>query len=197
MLAITLFSEAAAAPDPVLDASGKLLRANSDYYILPASHRSGGGLDLTNTKNMTCPLDVVQRGDDNPGIPVAFFPVNLKKGVVRVFTDLNIMFTDTFTDLYTLCPESTIWKLDHYHPYDPLNIEYFITTGGVVGNPGRETQGNWFKIKKFGGGYKLLHCPSVCTYCDVVCKDVGIYVQNGHRRLALTNVPFKVVFKKA
>ncbi|KAL2485359.1 Kunitz family trypsin and protease inhibitor protein [Abeliophyllum distichum] len=105
------------------------------------------------------------------------------------------MFTDTFTDLYTLCPESTIWKFDH--PYDPFNREYFITTGRVVGNAGREMLGNWFKIKKFGGGYKLLHCPSMCTYCDVVCKDVGIYVQNGHRRLALTNVPFKVVFKKA
>ncbi|KAL2485360.1 Uncharacterized protein Adt_30119 [Abeliophyllum distichum] len=88
---------------------------------------------------MTCPLDVVQRGDDYPGIPVVFFPLNLKKSVVCVFTDLNIMFTDTFTDLYMLCPDSTIWKLDHYHPYDPLNREYFITTGGVVGNPGRET----------------------------------------------------------
>ncbi|KAL2485355.1 Kunitz family trypsin and protease inhibitor protein [Abeliophyllum distichum] len=184
-------------PDPVRDTFGKLVRTKFAYYILPLSYLSGGGFDLINTNNSTCPLDIVQSGYDTLGIPVAFFPVNLKKSVIRVFTDLNIMFPNK----YTVCPETPVWKLDHYYPKDLLDPDYrdyFITTGGVVGNPGPETLANWFKIQKFEDGYKLLHCPNVCTnYCDVVCKDVGIYAQNGHTRLALTNVPFKVVFKRA
>ncbi|CAA2941630.1 kunitz trypsin inhibitor 2-like [Olea europaea subsp. europaea] len=198
ILASSLFCEATKTPEPVLDNSGKPLRADSDYYILPVSSQGSGGLDLVNS-DKTCPLQVVQRGDDKSGIPVQFFPVNLKKGVIRVSTDLNIMFKDKWSDKYKKCPESSIWKLDNYDPYDPLKREYFIMTGGVVGKPGPETLGSWFKIEKIekSGGYKLVYCPSVCPHCKVVCKDVGIYVQNGHKRLALSNIPMKVTFKKA
>ncbi|CAI9761663.1 unnamed protein product [Fraxinus pennsylvanica] len=52
-------------PDPVRDTSGKLLSTKNTYYILPVNPWSGGGLELTKTKNMACPLDVVQTGDDN------------------------------------------------------------------------------------------------------------------------------------
>lgn len=193
ILANSMFCKSEEAPDPVRDTFGRLLRTKHAYYILPVGPWSGGGLELINTNYTTCPLDVVQSGADIPGTPVAFFPVNLKKGVIRVLTDLNIMFPNT----YTVCPESPVWKVNHYYTNDPLNRDYFITTGGLVGNPEPETLGNWFKIQKFGDGYKLLHCPDVCTLCNFVCKDVGFYVQNGQRRLALTNYPFMVVFKRA
>lgn len=200
ILANSLFCEAGEAPAPaepdsdlVLDTSGKPLRIRFTYYILPVSHGSGGGLELTNTNNTKCPLDVVQSSDDTPGIPATFFPFNLNKDGVPVLTDLNIMFPNR----YTTCPESPVWKLDHYSPTEPSDKVYFITTGGVVGNPAPETLRNWFKIKKFGDGYKFVHCPSVCSFCDIVCKDVGIIVQNGKRRVALTDVPYNVVFKRA
>lgn len=76
----------------------------------------------------------------------------------------------------------------------------FVSTGGVEGNPGPATLGNWFKIDKFGDNdYKLVFCPTVCNFCKVVCKDVGVIADDaGLRRLALTDdQPFKVVFKKA
>ncbi|CAA0820997.1 Kunitz family trypsin and protease inhibitor protein [Striga hermonthica] len=92
-----------------------------------------------------------------------------------------------------------------FHPVDPKrgvvrvstdhNIEF---SGGLKGNPGRETVSNWFKIEEYEGDYKLVFCPTVCNYCKVVCKDVGVFVEDGQRVLALTdNAPFRVMFKKA
>ncbi|TXG47968.1 hypothetical protein EZV62_027262 [Acer yangbiense] len=92
--------------------------------------------------------------------------------------------------------ESTVWKLDSHD--DSLG-QWFVTTGGVEGNPGRETISNWFKIEKFDDDYKLVFCPSVCDTCRVLCRDIGIYIDQatGIRRLALSDTPFKVMFKKA
>ncbi|KAJ6738378.1 KUNITZ TRYPSIN INHIBITOR 2 [Salix koriyanagi] len=68
---------------------------------------------------------------------------------------------------------------------------------GGGGNPGPETLDNWFKIERYGNGYKLVFCPTVCDDCEVLCRDIGIYVDSeGFRRLALSDVPFKVMFKK-
>ncbi|KAK9204919.1 hypothetical protein WN943_015184 [Citrus x changshan-huyou] len=74
--------------------------------------------------------------------------------------------------------------------------QWLLTTGGVEGNPGPRTMRNWFKIEKFFGDYKLVYCPSVCNFCRGLCRDVGIFINGGVRRLALSDVPFKVVFKK-
>ncbi|KAG5617823.1 hypothetical protein H5410_017647 [Solanum commersonii] len=81
----------------------------------------------------------------------------------------------------------------------PVNSkkDHMITNGGVKGNPGRDTISNWFKIVKYGVGYKFVFCPSVCNYCDVICKNVGVFVQNnGQALLALSNEPLEVRFKK-
>ncbi|KAH9724954.1 Kunitz trypsin inhibitor 5 [Citrus sinensis] len=122
------------------------------------------------------------------GLPVTFSPVNPKKGVVRESTDLNIKF-----DAATSCAQSTVWKLDNF---DAVLGQWLLTTGGVEGNPGPRTMRNWFKIEKFFGDYKLVYCPSVCNFCRGLCRDVGIFINGGVRRLALSDVPFKVVFKK-
>ncbi|KAL5746927.1 hypothetical protein ACOSP7_023916 [Xanthoceras sorbifolium] len=181
-----------ASPDPVLDITGKKLRAGTDYYILPVFRGRGGGLTLASTGNETCPLDVVQEQHEvENGLPLTFFPVNVKKGVVRLSTDQNIKFSAA-----TICVQSTVWKLDNY---DESLGQWFVTSGGVEGNPGPGTTSNWFKIERFGDDYKLVFCPSVCDFCKVICRDIGIYIDRaaGTRRLALSDTPFKVMFKKA
>ncbi|ESR54699.1 hypothetical protein CICLE_v10022284mg [Citrus x clementina] len=179
-----------ASPDPVLDVAGKKLRAGSKYYILPVTKGQGGGLTLAGrSNNKTCPLDVVQEQHSfRNGLPVTFSPVNPKKGVVRESTDFNIKF-----DAATSCAQSTVWKLDNF---DAALGQWLVTTGGVEGNPGPRTMRNWFKIEKFYGDYKLVFCPSVCNFCRGLCRDVGIFINGGVRRLALSDVPLKVVFKK-
>ncbi|KAM7469005.1 hypothetical protein LguiA_007188 [Lonicera macranthoides] len=182
-------SAADASPNPVLDVTGKNLRSGVNYYVLPVFKGKGGGLTLASTGNKPCPLDVVQeKYEFKSGLPLTFTPVDPKKGVIRVSTDLNIKFSTA-----TKCPQSTTWKLD----YDKLLQQYVITSGGVEGNPGPKTLNNWFKIEKYENDYKFLFCPSVCNYCKVICRDVGIFMKNGMRYLALSDVPFKVMFKKA
>ncbi|CAL9029490.1 unnamed protein product [Prunus brigantina] len=187
-----LWSVAAdAAPSPVLDITGKKLQTGTNYYILPVMRGRGGGLTLARTsKTTSCPLDVVQEQHEfSHGLPLTFLPVNPKKGVVRVSTDYNIKFSAA-----TICVQSTVWKLDKF---DKQTGQWFVTSGGVEGNPGRQTTSNWFKIEKYDEDYKLVFCPTVCNFRKVICRDVGIFTQGGKRRLALTDVPFKVMFKKA
>ncbi|PIN11664.1 hypothetical protein CDL12_15729 [Handroanthus impetiginosus] len=182
---------AAQDPAPVLDINRNKLRAGVNYYILPVIRGRGGGLTLASTGNETCPLSVVQEQlEVKNGLPLTFRPVNSENGVVRVSTDQNIKFSAG-----SVCVQSTVWKLDSR---DESTGQYFITTGGVEGNPGRETISNWFKIEEYEGDYKLVFCPTVCNFCKVICKDVGIFLQDGKRRLALTDdAPFRVMFKKA
>nr|XP_027121692.1 kunitz trypsin inhibitor 2-like [Coffea arabica] len=195
-ISTNFFSSAAEAPEPVLDVAGKMLRTYLNYYILPANvfrgRYRGGGLTLSGIGNDTCPAGVFQETSQQiNGIPLTFFPVNPKKGVVRVSTDLNIKF-----DYPDTCDESPVWSVDNY--VDP-SADSFVNIGGVVGNPGSETLSSWFKIQKFGyRDYKLVFCPTVCSYCDVICKDVGITYQDGKRRLSLTtDYPHRVVFQQA
>lgn len=183
---------ALAAPDPVLDITGEKLRTGTEYYILPVIRGRGGGLTLVSRKaNKGCSPVVAQEQDElRNGLPLTFSPVNIKKGIIRVSTDHNFNFSSALT----LCVQSSVWKLDSY---DESIGQWFVTTGGILGSPGRVTTGNWFKIEKYQDDYKLVFCPSVCNFCKVVCRDVGIFVDKGERRLALSDVPFKVMFKKA
>ncbi|KAI3713353.1 hypothetical protein L1987_71930 [Smallanthus sonchifolius] len=176
------------APDAVLDVTGKNLQSGIKYYIMPAARGgSGGGIALGPTSpNKTCPLGVTQLQTHKNGLPLTFTPVNPKKRVIRLSTDVNIRFSGPNS-----CNESNIWKLK----YDEAMKQYFVTVGGVEGNPGRVTLDNWFKIEKVDDGYKLIFCPTVCNYCKVLCRDVGIFIDdNGIRRLALSDVPFPVIF---
>ncbi|KAJ7967647.1 Kunitz trypsin inhibitor [Quillaja saponaria] len=176
---------AIAAPEPVLDVFHEQLRSGVNYYIVPST---GGLLSMVSTRNKTCPLDVIQAS--NHIQPLTFTPyINPKKGVVRVSTDLNIKFSDA-----TSCVQPAVWKLDYF---DRLTGQFFVTTGGVVGNPGPQTIKNWFKIEQFGRGYKLVYCPTVCKFCRVQCKDLGIYTEEGMKRLALSDEPLLVRFLKA
>ncbi|KAI3407942.1 uncharacterized protein J3R85_020610, partial [Psidium guajava] len=172
----------------VLDTDGHKLQTGVGYYILPVVRGRGGGLTLGASRSGTCPLAVVQEQHEvSNGLPVKFSPADA--GAVRLSTDLNIWF-----EAATICVQSTAWRLA---PYDGIAKQYFVTSGGVLGNPGRETVSNWFKIEKMDKDYKLVFCPTVCDTCKVICRDVGIYVDGATRRLALSDEPFRVMFKKA
>ncbi|CAL5432527.1 unnamed protein product [Camellia sinensis] len=193
LLLISL-SSLASSQSPVRDTTGQNLRTDLYYFILPAARGGygGGGLTLSAGHNATstCPLDVVQEQLDY-GLPVTFSPINLPNGVVRVSTDLNIVFSPR---AFSVCVESNVWRLGSTDQSTGKNI---VTTGGIEGKPGRETVSDWFKIEVYEDFYKIAYCPSVCDVCKVTCGDVGVYVdRNGTRRFALCDVPFKVMFMK-
>ncbi|PRQ15766.1 putative proteinase inhibitor I3, Kunitz legume [Rosa chinensis] len=191
-----LLVAADAAPAPVLDIKGDNLRSGVEYWILPVIRGRGGGLTLAtagNRNKTNCPLDVVQEQHEvSNGLPLTLSPVNLKKGVVHLSTDLNIKFS--ISAAVIICLEtSKVRKLDNF---DESAGQWFVTSGGVEGNPGPKTISNWFKIEKYDDDYKLVFCPTVCNFCKVLCRDVGIYLEDGIRRLALSDVPIKVMFKR-
>ncbi|KAI3721476.1 hypothetical protein L2E82_32489 [Cichorium intybus] len=175
-------------PDPVRDIDGNLLRSGTEYYILPVFRGMGGGLTLAPTRNDSCPLDVVQADlEVDNGLPLTFTPVDPKKGVIRESTDLNIIFSAA-----SICIQSNVWMLEEY------DGSLIVTSHGVGGNPGQETINNWFKIQKYEDDYKLVFCPTVCDFCRPVCGDIGVVIaENGRRSLAISDVPFKIMFKKA
>ncbi|KAK4370772.1 hypothetical protein RND71_010247 [Anisodus tanguticus] len=185
MIAISTNSERA--PEPVLDINGEILRIHTMYYIVPIN-RTNGGLAVKTIGNETCQLGIIEEKYDENGDFLEFIPVDKKKGVIRVSTDLNVAILSNYE-----CRQSTVWQLE---TYDSKTWKYFINVGGIDGNPGPQTIRNWFKIEKYGRGYKFVYCPSVCSYCKVICKDVGVYIINGQRRLALSNVPLVFNFKK-
>ncbi|KAL6175772.1 hypothetical protein ACLB2K_052411 [Fragaria x ananassa] len=180
---------------PVRDIIGDNLQTGVEYWILPVIRGKGGGLTLASNRNKTisCPLDVVQEQREvSNGLPLTFSPMNLTKGVVRLSTDLNIKFSTSAA--VTICLNTTkVWKLDNL---DESTGQRFVTTGGVEGNPDPKTRSNWFRIEKYDNNYKLIFCPIVCNFCRFMCIDVGIYLEGRVRRLALSNVPLKVMFKR-
>ncbi|KAL2328340.1 hypothetical protein Fmac_001523 [Flemingia macrophylla] len=191
VLVIALSTKALAGPAPeqVVDTSGKKVRAGGNYYIVPANPDDVGGISQLASTDEDCPLDIVIAVDGYQGQPLTLVPVNDKKGVIRVSTDLNLYFS-----IETSCPQSTVWKLKDY---DYSTGQWFVTTGGVLGNPGWQTIANWFKIEKYEDAYKLVYCPSVCSSCNYPCSDVGIYQDQYGKRLALASQPFKVKFQRA
>ncbi|GKE26379.1 miraculin-like protein, partial [Tanacetum coccineum] len=188
------------APSPVLDAVGKNLQTGVECYVNPAD-TINGGLIKASVGKFTCPAGVSQVGkDEYVGDPLTFTPVNSKKGVIRLSTDVNIKFSgSTF-----FCHESNVWKFKYYK-----NIkQYAVMLGGAEGNPGPETldnwfkivflgKDNWFKIEKTLFGYKFVFCPSVCSTCKVMCNDLGIVLGlNGMQRLGVNKDPLTVNFYK-
>ncbi|XP_071708094.1 miraculin-like [Rutidosis leptorrhynchoides] len=175
---------------PVRDTNGNVLRSGTKYYIVPAKRGAGGGLITARGGGFWCPSEVAQEvSDELDGKPLSFVPANPNKdGIIYESTDLNIKFEDPHS-----CAPGSVWK---------VVVDNFVTpmvyNQGVLGNPGRETISNWFKIQKFEDHYKLVYCPSVCKSCKPKCADIGSAITNdrGRRSLVLNNIPFKVKFKK-
>nr|KAJ0221691.1 hypothetical protein LSAT_V11C200091470 [Lactuca sativa] len=54
------------------------------------------------------------------------------------------------------------------------------------------------QLIKYEDHYKLMFCPTVCDICKPVCGNIGVVIaKNGSRRLAISEVPLKIMFKKA
>ncbi|KAF3651563.1 putative protein sym-1-like [Capsicum annuum] len=175
--------------EPVLDVSGNAVRTGVNYFILPAGRGNGGGLHVASIRNRTNPLVVSQNADESAlGSSLQFSPVDPKENTVRLSTDMNVKFTSM-----VISDSSTVWRI--YTELIPQR--YLVTVGGVVGNPGRETLGNWFKIDKYEDAYKLVYCPGVCNICRPFCGDIGVLVENGKRVLFVgRDKPPKVTFHK-
>jgi len=99
LISQALLGAAEASPDEVVDTSGKILVLVSTTNILLSmpykNSRSPQGLGLSKI-GKSCPLDVVVV-ERYSSLPLRFMPVNPKKGVIRISTDLNIMFPPNVT----------------------------------------------------------------------------------------------------
>ncbi|KAJ7961705.1 Kunitz type trypsin inhibitor / miraculin, partial [Quillaja saponaria] len=187
LFAFTAFARS----DPVFDISGDIVQEGVSYHILPVHRGRGGGFTLANTGDkQSGPLDVIQqhvRAFDS--LPLAFSPLIQRRGEVHISNDLNIKVSAK-----TSSEQSRVWKVAKQS-----NGLWFVTTCGVEGNLGFETITSWFKIEKYGSDYKLAFCPEVVD-APVICKDLGIYVdEEGKRHLALGDEipPLTVMFKRA
>ncbi|XP_074590763.1 kunitz trypsin inhibitor 5-like [Curcuma longa] len=178
----------------VRDTDGRSLRPGHEYYILPLIRGRGGGLTLaarSNDSSFACPLAVAQEGlEVDSGLPVIFSPAPEGSEFVKMSTDLNVRFSAA-----TICVQSTVWRLGDV---DASTGRRYVISGGVEGSPGAGTASNWFKIERYGErDYKLVHCPSVCQDCKVVCGDLGVFVEGENRWLGLDGDPFPVMFTNA
>ncbi|CAI9785509.1 unnamed protein product [Fraxinus pennsylvanica] len=151
---------------------------------------NGGGLALS-AKDRPCPFIVMQENyEASSGHPLKLFPLDNKQQVVNLSTYLNIVFSAA-----TICVQSTVWKLGSV---DEITGRRYVSSGGVMGRPGVHSVDTWFKIEKYGNGYKIVWCPaSACNTCKVVCGNVGVFVENDKRWLGLSDVPLVVVFKRS
>lgn len=187
-----------AVDNAVLDTKGRPLRSHSRYYILPANQGQSGGLTISpRNRTSICPLYVAQEFHQvYPGLPAWFLPSDSRQRLISLSSDVNILF-----NIVNICLQSAGWRLT----IDNATMRRYVATGGAIGNPGEETLSSWFKIEKvqgsnneYGYRYKIVFCPNVCTFCMVMCGDVGIFVQeDGTRLLGLSQHPLYVMFKKA
>ncbi|XP_058076720.1 alpha-amylase/subtilisin inhibitor-like [Magnolia sinica] len=173
---------AEATVDAILDSDGHQLQPDTEYYILPTSG-DGGGLVMS-FRDRRCPLNVAQIGSGpSNGLPLTLAPVNASVDVVQPLMDVRITFRAA-----TICVQSTVWRLGEV---DQATGRRYVMTG-----PGASTVSSWFKIEKYGNGYKFVTCPGVCMACNEVCEDVGVWQESGKRWLGLSNAPLSVIFKR-
>ncbi|MQL72190.1 hypothetical protein Taro_004530 [Colocasia esculenta] len=181
---------AAAASDAVLDTDGNALKRGTEYYILLSPGKQSG-LTLA-SRNGECPLDVAKaRSEDDNVLPIRFYPADEGEDTVRLSKDANFQFL-----AYTTCMMSTMWQIRFHEAAN----RYYVSTGGVPGNPGKDTLSNWFTIREAEDGsnsYKLTYCPTVCNFCRPYCGDLGLFVEDGRKWLGIRGPPLSVVFKKA
>lgn len=175
--------------EPVLDISGKAIVKGSNYLIIPVSGRSNeGGLVLSSIRNTTN-LVVTQNAQSSTGGSLRFSPVDPNENTVRLSTDLNAKFMSIIITDHS----STVWTINT----SLIPRRYLVTVGGVEGNPGRDTLGNWFKIDKYEDAYKFVYCPGVCDTCRPFCGDIGILVEPNNKRVLFvgSDKPLKVKFE--
>ena len=172
----------AAEPEPVVDKQGEPLVPGVGYYVWPL-WADEGGLTLGQTRNKTCPLDVI-RDPSFIGSPVAFSAEGLDH--IPTLTDLTIDFP-----VVTACNQPTVCKLSKEG-----SGFWFVSTSG---NPQDIT--SKFKIERLEGDhayeiYSFKFCPS---RPGVLCAPVGTFQDSdGTKVMAVgDNIdPYYVRFQK-
>ncbi|KAF9610060.1 hypothetical protein IFM89_019900 [Coptis chinensis] len=142
------------------------------------------------TGNASCPFFVGQEDRiGSTGLPVIFTPSLATETVIGESRDFRIRFNAS-----TICVQSTEWALES----NPASTQRTLITTGAGNRAGVSLQ-----IDRNGSGYKPGFCPEcrpprpprVCP--KPRCGDVGVYVENGRRLLALYAPALPVVFRKA
>ncbi|XBI57226.1 endogenous alpha-amylase/subtilisin inhibitor [Aegilops tauschii subsp. strangulata] len=188
LLAIAL--SCSADPPPVHDTDGNELRADANYYVLPANRAHGGGLTMAPGHGRRCPLFVSQEADgQRDGLPVRIAPHGggaPSDKIIRLSTDVRISFR-----AYTTCVQSTEWHIDS----ELVSGRRHVITGPVR-DPSPSGRENAFRIEKYSGAevheYKLMACGDSC-------QDLGVFrdLKGGAWFLGATEPYHVVVFKKA
>ncbi|KAK1438691.1 hypothetical protein QVD17_04501 [Tagetes erecta] len=185
---IICFFTVNSAPGPVLQIGETNATTGVKYYVWQKSEDGFDGSILPyNVGKGSCVAAVIHDQNDGDAHGITITPANPNEGLIHLSTDVNIKFTGS-----SVCQQSNVWKVK----YDKGLKQYAVTTGGVIGKPGADTLDNWFKIEKTeDGNYKFVYCPSVCSSCKVMCKDVGTIIDNnGYERFVLGGNPFPIYF---
>lgn len=177
-----------AAAEAVLDADGNEIRRGQKYYTYPGVTDVAGGFTLP--MQYLCTQDVaVEISPPGKGLPLTFLPADTKEDTINTSTDLNIAFS-----VIPTCMRPAAWKLR----FDNATGHFFVSTGGVTGNPGPETLYNWFKIERRRDAYKLVFCPTVCDACKPVCGNLGVHPDGSLLLLGInSDAPLSVEFRRA
>jgi hypothetical protein len=174
-----------AEPEAVVDKQGNPLQPGEGYYVFPL-WADNGGITLGQTRNKTCPLDVI-RNPDAIGTPVYFSASGLD--YIPTLTDLTI----EIPILGSPCNEPKVWRL--------LKVGsgfWFVSTGGAAGDLVSK-----FKIERLAGEhayeiYSFKFCPSVP---GVLCAPVGTFVDTDGTKVMAVGAgieePYYVRFQKA
>jgi len=174
-------------PEAVVDKQGNPLKQGEGYYVFPL-WADNGGITLGQTRNKTCPLDVI-RNPEAIGSPVYFY--EYEHDYIPTLTDLTIEIPISGSP----CSERKVWKISKEGTRARF---WFVSTGGFPGNLFSK-----FKIERLEGEhayeiYSFLYCPSVP---GVLCAPVGTFVDtDGTKVMALgadIEEPYYVRFQKA
>ncbi|KAK7256227.1 hypothetical protein RIF29_29666 [Crotalaria pallida] len=189
LVAITTHLPSATA-QPVLDTEGNPLRNGGTYYILPVIRGFGGGIELAQTGNDTCPLTVaLSRSEVSDGIPITISSL-FRILFVTERSPLELSFSDT--DLPSCIPTPPKWNIVKGETAEGWSIK--VTDDDSEQEPG------WFYIQKYDYGAKFYQLV-FRSHDDAVSGDIGIdFDSDGTKRLVVTRYnkyPFLVQFKLA
>jgi hypothetical protein len=171
--------------EPVVDDEGNPLEPGVGYYAwtLWGNNTGLGGLRLGETRNETCPLNLI-RDPKSMGEPIFFSAPGLD--FIPTLTDLTITIP-----VLDRCVQDS--KILHTSKYE--TDFWFMSTRGVPGDFTTK-----FKIVKLQGDiYSFEFCPSHPV--GVICTTVGSFVDSdGTKILALgfrMDEPYYFRFHKA
>lgn len=193
-LLILVHTTTEAHPDAVvLDTDGNELLTGYLYYVVPLTGPGhGSGIVQYSIPNKACSYGVSQLlyGE---GIPLIFMVVNssVLGRPIYDFYDLDISFSRSIG-----CGSTDVWKRGEY---ENGTKQYFVTIDGAATRIlGNGTIGNAFHIiKAVDDFYKFVFCPETCRSCRLICYDIGIFHQDGVRRLAESgDTSFLIKFRK-